>query len=251
MSARRRLLAAGLGAGASRLAAQAPGLRIGGFEIAPLVMAGSERGAPLVGAVPEFLHSRVEPQLPFALQWQPLMTFARGVRSLQDGSLDLLMLVSLGGSATSGYRRFDWVVSSASPHLALRADAPLHAVPRLDVLAGMEIGWVAHSRLPEGMETLPVRWRRLSTAHWQTVALRMLEIGRLDAVYFGNPHSARYWSKRLGLTLRLLPLPLPPRQLTLAYSQHANAARVASFGRIAAAQFAGDRFKRFLADYCC
>lgn len=246
--ARRGLLGAGLGwplAGA----ATGAGLRIGGFEIAPLVMGGPLGGSPLVGALPEYLQSRVELQLPFELRWQPLLTFARGLRSLQDGSLDLLMLVSAGGQTSNRYQRFGWSVVQALPQLALRADFPLPGVPRLEVLAGMEIGWVAHSRLPEGMEALPIRWRRLSSQHWQAVALRMLDAGRLDAVYFGNAHSATYWGRRLGLALRVLPLPLPPRQLTLAHGLHVDAARIAAFDRVAAPLFAGDRFARYLADW--
>jgi ABC-type amino acid transport substrate-binding protein len=245
---RRGLLAAALGAAPGVRAAGEPGLRIGGFEIAPLVMGGPLGGDPLVGAVPEYLKSRVALQLSFPLHWQALMTFERGARSLEDGSLDLLMLVAISSRPADRYRRFDWAVTAAQPQLALRADAPLEAVPRVEVLAGMEIGWVAHSRLPEGLETVPIRWRRLSSAHWQAVALRMLDAGRLDAVYFANAHSARYWGRRLGLALRLLPLPLPPRQLTLAYSLHADAGRIASFDRVAAPQFAADRFRRYLAD---
>src|SRR5262245_17190053 len=128
---RRALLSAGL-AGVAAQGDAAPGLRIGGFEIAPLVMAGPLGGSPLVGALPEYLQSRVEPLLPFSLQWQPLMTFARGLRSLADGSLDLLMLVGSAAGSPRDYRRFDWSALQVVPHLALRADSPLLAVPRLE-----------------------------------------------------------------------------------------------------------------------
>lgn len=244
---RRALLAAAWPAAVP--ASREPGLRIGGFEIAPLVMAGPLGGSPLIGALPEHLQRHVEPELPFALHWQPLMTFARAVRSLRDGSLDLLMLMSQDRTPGPGLRTFGWAVLQVEPQLAVLPDFPLREVLKVEALAGMKIGWIAHSRLPAGLEALPIRWVRLSTQHWQLAALRMLQAGRLDAVYFGNPHSPRYFARQQGLPVRLLPLPLTRRPLGLAHAQQADAAMVATFGRMAAPWFAEGRFERALLDY--
>lgn len=248
MLKRRSLLAAG--ALSSVAGAQtAAGLRIGGFEIAPLVMTGPVVGKPLVGLLPEYLQRHVEPALPFALHWQPLVSFGRALRGLRDGSLDMLMLMGTDRHPGAGLRPFGWTVLQAQPHLAVAPDSPLTEVLRLEQLAGLRIGWIAHSGLPAGMESLPVRWVRVSTAHWQRVSLRMLLAGRLDAVYFANPYSPRYHARQLGLPLRLLRLPLPPRSLSIVHTEQADAAHIASFERIAAPWFAEGRFERTLADY--
>lgn len=248
MLKRRSLLAAG--ALSSVAGAQtAAGLRIGGFEIAPLVMAGPEGGKPLVGLLPEYLQRHVEPALPFPLHWQPLVSFGRALRSLRDGSLDMLMLMGTDRHPGGGLQPFDWTVLQVQPHLAVAPDFPLGELLRLEQLAGMKIGWVAHSNLPAGLDQLPVRWVRVSTAHWQQVSLRMLLAGRLDAVYFANPYSPRYYARQLGLPLRLLRLPLPLRSLSIVYTEQADAARIASFERIAAPWFADRRFERTLLDY--
>ena len=77
----------------------------------------------------------------------------------------------------------------------------------------------------------------------------MLQAGRLDAVYFANPYSPQYFARQEGLALRLLPLPLPPRPLSLVHAAAADAARVAAFDQAAAPWFADGRFQRLLADY--
>ncbi|AVR98589.1 hypothetical protein [Pseudoduganella armeniaca] len=96
---------------------------------------------------------------------------------------------------------------------------------------------------------MDIHWQPLAVTDWQAANLRKLRAGRLDAVFFENEYSPRYYARQEGVPIRLVRLPMPERTFFMAYSLKADRADVARFNRVAAAAFANDQFRQFLDRY--
>ncbi|AXA93875.1 ABC transporter substrate-binding protein [Massilia sp. YMA4] len=221
-------------------------LRVGGFVVAPLIVGTAD--APLQGALREFLERRVVSQ-GVPLQWLPPTSLRRAMESLRNGTLDVLLLTSGATDRGPGIGTFGWTYLRTRPHLAVRRDSPLQRVPALPALAGMEIGWVAGSAIPPGLDRVDIHWQTLAVTDWQAANLRKLRAGRLDAVFFENEYSPRYYARQEGVPIRLVRLPMPERRFFMAYSLKADRADIARFDRIAAAAFSDEQFRHFLDRY--
>lgn len=226
--------------------ADAAPLRVGGFVVAPLIMGSPD--APLHGALRSFMERRVVPQ-GVPLQWMPPTSLRRAMESLRNGTLDVLLLTSGATDRGPGIGTFGWTYLRTHPHLAVRRDAPLRAVPTLSVLAGMDIGWVAGSTIPPGLDKVAIRWQGLAVTDWQGANLRKLQAGRIDAVFFENEYSPRYYANSAGIDIRLVRLPMPDRAFFMAYSLKSDRAAIARFDRVAGAAFSGEQFRQFLERY--
>lgn len=240
-----RLLTAALLAAACASPLAAP-LRVGGFIVTPLVM--GETGRPLRGALREFLEQEVVPA-GVALAWVPPAPLRQAYDSLRDGSVDVLLVASGEAVRQPGTAPSSWNYLLTQPHLAVRAESALRSVQSLDELSGMRIGWVAGPRLSPGLTRSGVRWQLVDTADWQRENLRRLQAGAIDAAYFENEYSPRYFAGAADMRIRLVRLPVPPRAFFMLYSLKADKADIARFDRVAKAAFAGHRFRDFLERY--
>ncbi|MDC8760747.1 substrate-binding periplasmic protein [Janthinobacterium fluminis] len=222
-------------------------LRVGGFVVAPIVT--GEATAPLRGALRDYLEQEVVRRGGVELTWTAPTTFARAMVSLRDGSLDIVLLVSGPRRSKPGVGSFNWSYLQAHPHLAVRRDAPLQAVQSLRQLAGMEIGWLGGSKLPDGIDQVPIKWQLLSSPDWQLMNLRKLQAGRVQAVFFENEYSPRHFARQGKIDIQLLKLPMPERTFRMEYSLKADPAAIARFDKAAAAAFANEQFKQYLEQY--
>ncbi|WP_338847239.1 transporter substrate-binding domain-containing protein [Massilia sp. W12] len=220
-------------------------LRVGGFLVAPMMM--GEGDQALYGALPEFLQNEVAPKAGVKLIFLPVMSFPRAKQALKEGSLDVLLIS--GNSTHSGMQRASWAWLAPRSFLAVTPASPWRKVTSLQELSGKRIGWVGGSQLPPEFKDIAVDWDFSFSPTWQSVNLKKLQLGRLDAVFFQNPYSAIWWGRKDGMPLRLLDLPLPAEKFAFGYAQRADAAAVARFDQAAAAAFAGDKFKRWLESY--
>lgn len=242
-------LAAPLGAillAASCACSTAAPLRVGGFVVAPLVL--GEPGRPLRGALREFLEREVTPA-GVSMQWMPPTSLARAYASLDDGSLDVVLVASGEAARLPGARPFGWTFLKTRPHLAVRDDSPLRTVRSLDQIAGMDIGWVAGPSLSPGLRRSGARWQRAASPNWQMENLQRLQAGTIDAAYFENEYSPYYLARKAGIPIRLVRLPMPPRAFFMLYSLKADKADIARFDRAAGAAFAGRHFQDYLERY--
>ncbi|MCU7374650.1 transporter substrate-binding domain-containing protein [Paucibacter sp. O1-1] len=224
-----------------------PTLRMGGFAVAPLMLGGPEQ--PVHGALPDFIRSEIAPQTRIRFVWQPVMSFARALRSLRDGSVDVLLMYSADGAQSREIGRYDWVYLQTAPQLAVLESSSLREVGSLDELAGLQIGWVSGSKAPRELAALPIHWQPASGQNWQTINLRKLAAKRIQAAYYANPYSPVYLARQQGVAIRLVPLPMPARPFTMAYSMKTDPALIAEFGALAAKAFKGERFKQYLEAY--
>jgi len=204
--------------------------------------------APLHGALRSFMEQRVVPQ-DVPLQWMPPTSLRRAMESLRNGTLDVLLLTSGSTDRGPGIGTFGWTYLRTHPHLAVRRDSALRRVPRLSALAGMEIGWVAGSTIPPGLDQVAIRWQGLAVTDWQGANLRKLQAGRVDAVFFENEYSPRYYARTEQVDIRLVRLPMPERAFFMAYSLKSDRAAIARFDRVAGAAFSGEQFRQFLEQY--
>lgn len=229
------------------LAAAAGPLRVGGFIVAPLVTGSA--AAPLRGALRDYLEQEVVARGGVALEWTSPTSLARAMESLKGGGIDILLVSSDRRTILPGAAHFDWSYLRTQPHLAVRKDGPLQAVQSLQQLAGMEIGWVGGSRVPEPLNEVAIQWQFLSVPDWQAMNLRKLKANRIQAAFFENEYSPRHYANNEGIDILLLKLPMPERQFYMAYSLKTDPAAIARFNKAAASAFAGEQFKTYLEQY--
>lgn len=224
-----------------------PTLRVGGFIVAPLML--GEPTEPLRGALPDFIKREIAPQTQIRFVWLPAMSFSRAMKSLRDGTMDILLMYGGSSGSSQGIGRFDWVYLQTSAHLAVNAASELREVKSLDALAGLQIGWVSGSKLPAELLPVAIRWQLAPGQNWQLINLRKLKAGRIDAAYYANPYSPAYLARKENQAIRLLPLPMPTRPLGMAYSLQTDKALIAEFDGLATKAFKGERFRQFVEGY--
>lgn len=228
-------------------AAAAEPLRVGGFVVAPLVTGGG--AVPLGGALRAFLEQEVVARGGVPLEWIAPTSLARAMESLKNGRIDILLVSSDRTVELPGTARFDWDYLSTQPHLAVRKDGSLRSVQSLRQLAGMEIGWVGGTKVPEPLAQVPIQWQFLNVPDWQAMNLRKLKASRIQAVFFENEYSPRYYAASEQIDIELVKLPMPERQFFMAYSLKTDPAAIARFNKAAAGAFAGEQFKTFLEQF--
>jgi ABC-type amino acid transport substrate-binding protein len=227
-------------------AAAAGALRVGGFVVAPIVLGNA--GAPLHGALRDYLEQEVVAR-GVALEWTPATSLPRAIENLKSGAIDILLVTSERYDHLPEVAMFNWSYLRTQPHLAVRSDAPLQAVQSLQQLAGMEIGWVGGTTVPVALQSVPIQWKFLSVPDWQSMNMRKLKAGRIQAVFFENGYSPRYFAASEHVDIKLLKLPMPERHFTMAYSAKADPAAIARFNKVAGTAFANEQFKAYLDQY--
>lgn len=228
------------------LAALAAPLKVGGFVVAPLITGPATM--PLQGALRDYVEQEVVKRAGIALVWTPPTSVPRAMENLRTGVIDILLLTS-GRIDTPGVIATSWHFLRTQPHLAVLKSSPLHAVQSLQQLAGMDIGWAGGTLLPPALAEVPIQWQLLTVPDWQSANLRKLKMGRIQAVFFENEYSPRYYAAEEKMDIHLVKLPMPERQFTMAYSPKADKHAVAQFDKAAAAAFANDQFRAFLDQY--
>lgn len=229
-----------LGAGA--LAAP---LRVGGFVVAPIITA--EADGRMGGALRAYMEQEIERRAGVALSWTEPTSYGRALEHLKQGRIDILLLNSQNADSPDA-AAFPWTFLRTHPQLAMRKGGAM-TVQSLRQLDGMQIGWVAGSRLIDELEGLPIRWQLLATPNWQVLNLRKLQAGRIDAVFFQNEFSPRYLARRERIDIDLVRLPVAPRNFLMYYNVHADPVQIERFNRAAAAAFAGEQFRVYLEQY--
>jgi polar amino acid transport system substrate-binding protein len=227
--------------------AAAEPLRVGGFVVAPLVTGAS--AAPLGGALRAYLEQEVVGRAGVPLEWTAPTSLARAMENLKSGRIDILLVSSDRTADLPGAARFDWDYLRTQPHLAVRKDGPLQAVQTLRQLAGMEIGWVGGTKVPELLAEVPIQWQFLNVPDWQAMNLRKLKASRIQAVFFENEYSPRHYAANEQIDIQLIKLPMPERRFFMAYSLKTDPAAIARFNKAAASAFAGEQFKAFLEQF--
>jgi len=238
-------LLAALGVMLSPAAPAAP-LKVGGFVVAPLIV--GHATAPLQGALREFVEQEVVKRGGIELVWTSPTSLPRAMANLRAGAIDILLLTS-GRIETPGVIPTTWHYLRTQPHLAVLKTSPLQTVQSLQQLAGMEIGWAGGTLVPPALAEIPIQWQLLTVPDWQTANLRKLKMGRIQAVFFENEYSPRYYAAGENMDIHLVKLPMAERQFTMAYSPKSDKEALAQFDKAAATAFANEQFKAFLEQY--
>jgi ABC-type amino acid transport substrate-binding protein len=228
------------------LAAPAAPLKVGGFVVAPLIM--GQATAPLQGALRAYVEQEVVKRAGIELVWTPPTSIPRAMENLRTGVIDILLLTS-GRIDTPGVIPTTWHYLRTQPHLAVLKTSPLQSVQSLRQLAGMDVGWAGGTLVPPPLADIPIQWQLLTVQDWQTANLRKLKMGRIQAVFFENEYSPRYYAAEENMDIHLVKLPMPERHFTMAYSPRSDKETLAQFDKAAATAFANDQFKAFLEQY--
>ena len=233
-------------AAALPLAVLAAPLKVGGFVVAPLIT--GQAATPLQGALRDYLEQEVVKRAGIELVWTPPTSVPRAMENLRTGAIDILLLTS-GRIAAPGVIPTTWHYLRTQPHLAVLKTSPLQSVQTLQQLAGMEIGWAGGTLLPPALAEVPIQWQFLTVPDWQAANLRKLKLGRIQAAFFENEYSPRYYAAAAHMDIHLVKLPMPEREFTMAYSPKSDKQAIAQFDKAAAAAFANEQFRVFLELY--
>jgi hypothetical protein len=223
-------------------------LRMGGFPVEPLIMGSS--GEPMRGALPDFIMKEVAPHTSIHFVWTETTSYARALKSLQDGTTDVLLLYGTLGGTPAGTERFAWAYLHGTPSLAVDPGSPLRELRNKQDLAGLEIAWALGTPPPPELADVPIKWDWTSGQNWQAMNLRKLARGRISGALFVNPYSPAYVARKEGIEIRLLPLPMMnKRPFVMFYSLKADRTLIDEFERLAERAFKGDRFQKFVEAY--
>ncbi|MEJ7806290.1 MAG: transporter substrate-binding domain-containing protein [Telluria sp.] len=217
---------------------------VGVFAMEPYVHAGPD--AP-TGALIDFFDHEVAPRMGVRFQWERPMTTARLEQSLISGRVMFTPILARTPSRERSRIRYagaPYVLFA--PCIAVLADSPLGAVLQPGDLAGKTVGWVQGGALPTFMLDKRIRLDRIGAVDWSQANLSKLRLGRIDAAYFSNSYTPRYFAARGGVALKLLPLPVKKIELYGAFSPKVPASLAERYTRAASEAFAGDRFSTYL-----
>lgn len=217
---------------------------VGVFLMAPFVMEGPDGPH---GAVIEFFDKEIAPRMGVTFKWERPMTTARLEQSLISGRVMFTPVLSRNAErARAGIRYAGGMHISFTPCLALLDQHRLKAIVSQADLANMKIGWVQGGVLPGFMLHPAIQIDRIGSVDWITANLEKLRLGRVDAAYFSNAYTPRYYAAQTGMKLKVLELPGPVPQLFGAFSPKAPASLDERYRRAAIAAFAGGRFVTYI-----
>lgn len=223
-----------------------PLVRVASFGVTPYVFERPE--APVRGALVDFCDAQLAPRWGVCLQWLPVMTVPRVLRSLQDGTADFCPILTRSPERELQLRFAARSQMGFESVIALRADHPLAGRPRLQAqdLVGLRVGWVQGSPVPAVLETVRIRWDLASVLNWERAILTKLARGQIDAGYFSNPATPAWHIRASAEPLVLVPLDAPPRPLYAAFAPSFDPALRARYETAAQAAFAGQAFEQHL-----
>ncbi|MFS2139000.1 substrate-binding periplasmic protein [Duganella sp. Dugasp56] len=223
-------------------------LHVGGFVVAPFVMA---NGGGLEGLLVEFIKTEIQPQLPWPIKWEAPVSLERSVASLASGSLDIVLIMPGTLDGNTKYGLFKWAFLQVQPHLAVRPDSALYDLSDLHQLCGMRLGWTGSGRADviSLFESYGAYVEKTTNQTWQQSNLRKLAAGRLDGAFFLNPYSPQFVAGQERIPIRLLPLPMPVESFRMAYSLKTDKEVVARFEQAALKAFSAPKFKALLREY--
>lgn len=217
---------------------------VGTFTVAPYIMAGSDGPH---GALIAFFDAEIAPRMGVRFKWDPPVTIARLEQNLISGRVMLAPILTRSASRELAGLRFAGEVNVRfKPCIALLPGQKLDAIHTPADLFGLKIGWVQAAPISPFLQDARIRLDLIGVVDWEKANLAKLEAGRLDGVYFSNPHTPQYYAAQTGLHLKLLDLPLPAHALYATFAPGAPQALVARYERAARQAFANGRFEQYL-----
>lgn len=188
-------------------------LVVGVYALPPHVIV--EDGKAPTGAVMDFSKEVLERQGGVGpIEWR-VANFARCLRELEAGQMDVVFLVAKNAQREKLFRYSSTPLFQTRSAVVVLKSSRLNRVDSIDQLRGLTLGHANASIVPAYFEGLDVNFQPIPGDDYFHRGLKMLELGRFDAYYAPTLSNAQYLIKRLGDTDRFNVLPLPGDELGL------------------------------------
>lgn len=218
---------------------------VGVFTVAPFVIASGD-GAPH-GVLIDFFDHEIAPRMGVHFAWQAPTTVARLEQNLISGSVLFTPILAHTPSREAASIRFAGTnFIRFEPCIAVLPTHALNAVITMDDLSGMSIGWVNAAAIPDFLRQSHIRFDLLSSIDWERANLQKLMLGRIDAVFFSDAYTPRYYAAKDRLSVKILKLPAPGVNLFGAFSPLAPPSLAARYQAAAKEAFANGRWEQYL-----
>ncbi len=188
-------------------------LVVGVYELSPHVIV-EERKEP-AGAVVDFVNEVVVRHGGMgAIEWR-VANFARCLRELENGQMDMVFLVAKNPQREKLFRYASTPLFLTRSAVVVRKSHPLSRVGAMEQLRGLTLGHAHASIIPAYFDGLDIRFQSIAGDDYFNRGLKMLELGRHDAYYAPTVSNAQYLVKRMGGTQQFNVLELPGDALGL------------------------------------
>lgn len=219
---------------------------VGTFSVAPFIVG---QGNTADGYLVEFMDKEIAPRMGVRFVWQAPTSMARLEHNLVRGKVQFTpILAKTAARLRSGIVYAGDANIRFQPCIAVRADHPLDAIDSVAALAGMTIGWVQHGTIPRFLQDRRIKFELVALPEWAEANLNKLQAGRIDAAYFSDQFTPRYYSKRVGAEIKLLPIPALGSSVYAAFSPQAAPALSKRYEKAAREAFAQGKWEAFLGE---
>ncbi|HEY9104646.1 substrate-binding periplasmic protein [Chitinimonas sp.] len=191
-------------------------LQVGVFNVSPWVFVGQD--GRVQGALVDFYDREVAPRAGVTLQWQAPTTVARMLEDMRTGRLQLTPILVRRAEREKQVLFGSSIVARFEPCIVVRPDSSLDAIRSAEQLRGLTIAYNVGGTQPDMLLSPGITLERTGVPNWETANLGKLRLGRVDAAFFYDVFSPRYFSLRSGEAVRILKLPVPPTVLHPAFS---------------------------------
>ncbi len=190
----------------------------GVFTVAPYVMV-HEGGTP-TGALIDYFDKEVAPRAGVTFRWTGPVSVARLARNLETGDFGFTPILTRTPERLSRYRFSPAPFMYFQPLLSVRTHSDLVEIKDQSSLYGMTVGYIEAAAFPDILKHPQIKLDLTGQADWESANLNKLKLRRIDAAYFSDVRTADYFSRRGGVEMRMVKLPVPRIALHAAYSLH-------------------------------
>ena len=220
-------------------------VQVGVFNVSPWAYVGADGKAR--GAVVDFYEREVAPRAGVTLVWHAPTTVARMLEDMRAGRLHLTPLLIRNPERERLVVFGKSVLTQFEPCIAVRPDFKLDAIRSAAELKGLTIAYNVGGAQPELLRAPGVKVERTGVPNWEEANLGKLRLKRVDAAFFFNVITPRYFSHRSGEPIRVLKLPVPAVLMHPAFSPGLDPALRDRLDKAVAAS--AKRFDQYLEPY--
>ncbi len=198
-------------------AAHAHALVIGVYELSPHIVADAQKDP--TGAVVDFVQDVLVKSGEFpVVEWR-VANFARTLRDLEVGKLDMVFMVAHNAQRQALFRYSSQPLFDTRSAVVVSKAGQLASLTQLEQLRRLRVGHAHGSIVPDYLKALDVELYDIPGDDYFARGLKMVELQRLDAYFAPTLSNAQYLFKTYqgAEALSVQPLPVEPLSLYVVF----------------------------------
>jgi len=182
-------------------------LRMGFFEVPPFCFEDKQTLQPS-GATIEFFEQEIAPRLGVTIHWIS-GGMVRQMTMIERKQVDGIIMMAKTPQRQALLKFPEQHYMQIHSRLAVLKSSPLTQVRQVEDLLGLTIGYAQNSYLTPFMRDPRIKYNLVYGASWVIQNVRMLQRGRVDAVYLPTTAPVLYVAKEYGFAdeLRFVEIP--------------------------------------------